>query len=414
MELSYIQSCPSCGAPVEVAEAERLVACKYCDNSNYLISRGPLRFVLPNIIPDSIDENQIFHIPYLRFKGHIYSCLGASLEHKIVDTTQLGCAGNVLPASLGLRPQAMRIRLLGPDHRGRFVRLTEQVRDIFAKAAKLTQAFAETQNRLYHRSFIGETISYIYLPTYFYEGRLMDGVLNREIGAGSEEEMLLKNSVPYTKQWLPQYIATLCPHCGASMSAAGDSLVLECRNCESLWQEKKGRFARVPFAVAEPLRGDRYLPFWKIKVDGTTTLQLESYADFLRLTNQPVVIREEHQRLQLFFWIPAFKIRPKHFLAVAKNATLSQTRIPPTKGELKKNLYPVTLPADEAFQAIKAVLAETVLNKRTFMPELPRVKLNILQQELVYLPFSALGHDLIQDHTSITLSRKILYYGGTM
>ncbi len=414
MELSYIQSCPSCGAPVEVAEADRLVVCRYCDNKNYLVSAGPLRFVLPDSIPGSVNEDRILHIPYLRFKGHIYSCRGASLEHKIVDTTQLGYAGSAMPASLGLRPQAMRIRLVGADHRGRFVRLTEQVRDIFAKAARLTQAMAETQNRLYHRSFIGETISYIYLPVYFDQGRLMDGVLNREISGDIEEETLFINSESYKKQWLPRYISTLCPHCAASMSAAGDSLVLQCRNCQSLWQEEKGRFTRVFFAAAEPLQGDTYLPFWKIQVDGGTTLQLQSYADFLRLTNQPVVIQEEHERLQLSFWMPAFKIRPKHFLAVAKNATLSQNRIPPAEGEFTTNLHPVTLPVEEARQAIKAVLAETVLNKRTFMPDLPGIQLTMVQHELVYLPFSVLGHDLIQDHTSITLSRKILYYGSTM
>ncbi|MEE4240689.1 MAG: hypothetical protein V2I36_04440, partial [Desulfopila sp.] len=172
MELSYIQSCPSCGAPVEVAEADKLVLCRYCDNQNYLVSSGPLRFVLPDVIPGSIAEERILYIPYLRFKGHIYSCLGASLQHKIVDTTQLGYNSTVLPASLGLRPQAMQIRLAGADYRGRFVRLTEQVRHIFAKAAKLTQAFQESQESLYHRSFIGETISYIYLPTYIDEGRL--------------------------------------------------------------------------------------------------------------------------------------------------------------------------------------------------------------------------------------------------
>ncbi|MEE4240410.1 MAG: hypothetical protein V2I36_03025, partial [Desulfopila sp.] len=282
-------------------------------------------------------------------------------------------------------------------------------------AAKLTQAFQESQESLYHRSFIGETISYIYLPTYIDEGRLIDGVLNREIGTVNEEQ-LYRNSVHYKKQWLPQYISTLCPHCAASMTAAGESLVLECHNCESLWQEEKGSFVRVPFAAAEAIKGDRYLPFWKIRVSvaGDTRVQLNSYADFLRLTNQPVVIRKEHEQLELYFWLPAFKIRPKHFLSVAKNATLSQHRIPYTSGELKNNLFPVTLTAEEAGQAIKAVLTETVLQKRTFMPELPRLNLEVKHQELVYLPFSSLGHDLVQDHTSITLSRKTLYYGSTM
>lgn len=413
MELSYIHDCPSCGAPVEVAEADRVVECQYCDGRNYMVGGGPLRFVLPDMIPSEIDEDQILHIPYLRFKGHIYSCIGGSLQHKIVDTTQLGIGGNSIPASLGLRPQAMQIRLLAADNRGRFSPLTEKVRDIFSKAARLTTAFSESSDTIYHRSFIGETISYIYLPTYIRDSTLIDGVLNRPIGTGVPKQSLMQKSVICKKEWLPRFIATICPHCAALMTGNRDSLVMECGNCQSLWLEQKGGFSKIAHSFVSPGEGDNFLPFWKISTN-IKGLQLKSFADFLRLTNHPVVIREEHEKMHHNFWLPAFKIRPKYFLQAAKNLTVTQNTIPDEKIEFQGGLYPATLPLQEAVQAIKAVLTEAAVNKKLFIPSLPRVKVGVDRAELVYLPFHALGHDLIQDHTSVTLSKRTLYFGRTM
>jgi len=94
-----------------------------------LAHRGPQRFVLPDTISSQIPRADVFYIPYLRFKGHIYSCLGEQLEYKIVDTTQLGYNNRRLPASLGLRPQAMKIQQVGGLRQERFVRLNQKVVD---------------------------------------------------------------------------------------------------------------------------------------------------------------------------------------------------------------------------------------------------------------------------------------------
>jgi len=414
MELSYIQDCASCGAPIEATEADRVVECQYCDVRNYMVKTGPLRFALPHMIPDTVDESDILHIPYLRFKGHIYSCTGAGLHHSIVDTTQLGCSSSTLPASLGLRPQAMQIRLVAADSRGRFLKLTEQVKDIFFKAANLTTAFAaKSESPLYHRAYIGETISYIYLPTYCREGRLFDGVLNRPLAAGIDVDGLLKKASAAREQWLPRYITTICPHCAALMTAASDSLVMQCFNCESLWLEKKGRFGRMKSGFVAADRGDTYLPFWRISAE-LTGVKLSSFADFLRLTNHPMVIRGQHEQMEHSFWIPAFKLRPKYFLKTAKNITVSQYRIPGKSTDMPKNLYPVTMPLTEAVQSLKTVLTSAAVNKKKFMSSLPRIKTTGPRAELVYLPFHQLGQDLVQDHTSVTINGKTLYYGRTM
>lgn len=81
---------------------------------------------------------------------------------------------------------------------------------------------------------------------------------------------------------------------------------------------------------------------------------------------------------------------------------------------MAENLYPVTMPLAEALQAQKVVLANSVINKRKFFPQLPSVSFKTKHVELVYLPFSEIGHDLVQDHTSVTVARTVLSFGRTM
>lgn len=112
MDLTIHQKCPSCGAEIELHEADRLIQCPYCDVKNFMVNRGPLRFVLPDKAPVHIDRREMFYAPYLRFKGNIYYCKGKYLKHRVVDTTQRGVKSSVLPPSLGLRPQAMPVSLV--------------------------------------------------------------------------------------------------------------------------------------------------------------------------------------------------------------------------------------------------------------------------------------------------------------
>lgn len=419
MELSYLQNCPACGAPIQLGEGDRIVACAYCDSRNYMAHRGPRRFVLPDTIGSQVPRTDVFYIPYLRFKGHIYSCLGEELEYKIVDTTQLGYTNRRLPASLGLRPQAMKIEQIGGRRQERFVRLNQKVVDIFNKAARLTSAFSSSggtrrrEARLYHRSFIGETISFLYLPTYFKNTTLMDGILHRPIARDIERQVLLDRTVSCKKEWLPTFISALCPHCGAAMKSSGDSLVQECHNCSTLWQEQDGRFEKIAYSLVDGGKEMMYLPFWRVRpnVRGGA---LQSFGDLLDLTNQTVAPSGTAREEAVAFWIPAFKIRPKEFLHIAKWLTMGQGSIPAQGKKLQRRIFPATLPSREAVQALKAVLTEAVLNKREFIPTLPGIRLQAEKIDLVYLPFHALGHDLVQEHTRLAISRRILYYGRTM
>lgn len=414
MDLKYFHDCPTCGAPIELTEADRLIQCPYCDVKNYMVPQGPLRFVLPDKLPDQYSVDEIIYFPYLRFKGHIYSCGEKDIQHKIVDTTHLGIAAPSLPATLGLRPQAMKLSLAGADQGGRFVKVTEKMSSVFSRAASLTSLFKNKKEEVYHRSFIGETVSFIYLPTYIKDGSLFDAVLNRKIAKFTSFENSSKITRVFQSKWLPRFLSTICPHCGEVMSGARDSLVLTCLNCQSCWQEKDGKINRIDWSVVPPVKeADLFLPFWRIKIDVVGT-KLKSFADFLRLSNQPVVIRPIHEQTDNCFWVPAFKIRPKYFLNFSKNLMISQLRLPPGKREMFTNLHSVTMPLVEAIQALKSVLAYSIMNKRRFFPTLPSLSFQTKKTELVYLPFSKVGRDLVQDHTSVAVASSVLSIGRTM
>ena len=121
MDLTIQQNCPSCGARIELHEADRLIRCPYCEGQNLMTSRGVFRFVLPDKAPSHISRREMFYAPYLRFKGNIYYCKGKQQKYKVVDTTQKGINMGILPPSLGLRPQAMHISPVTESTKGIFL-----------------------------------------------------------------------------------------------------------------------------------------------------------------------------------------------------------------------------------------------------------------------------------------------------
>jgi len=111
------------------------------------------------------------------------------------------------------------------------------------------------------------------------------------------------------------------------------------------------------------------------------------------------------------FWNPAFKIRPKIFLQLSRQITVSQNLFHPEKEIPPKGLYPVTLPQNEAAQALKITLAASVINKKNVLPLLPDIRFDTKNSSLVYLPFSDTGHDLVLQNTSISINKQALNFG---
>ncbi len=412
MDLTIHQNCPSCGAEIELSEAERLIRCPYCDVQNFMVTRGALRFVLPDKAPDHIRREDMFYAPYLRFKGNIYYCKGKHLKYKVVDTTQQGMDGSVLPPSLGLRPQAMPVSLVTDAIEGRFLRQTIKAKTLLERAALLTVIDSENiKAPFYHRAYVGETVSCIYLPLYIDQDALYDAVTNTVLGRGDAIEKMQIQALKYKSSWSPHFLATHCPHCGDLLAAAHDSLILNCENCQSSWEEKQGGFQKIRWsAVATAFKEMYCLPFWKLSVRATG-IEMKSFADFLQVSNQPLVIQKWHRERELSFFLPAFKVRPSTFLRLGKNMTLSQGRVPPGEQQVPKKLHPVTLQRKESIQALKSVFADSALNKQNLLPQLPNVHFHTLDSKLMYLPFFDKGHDYVQEQTGISLAKSVLHFG---
>lgn len=417
MDVTIEQSCPSCGASIVLSEDDRLIECAFCGVQNYRISGTISRYMLPTALPAEVDEKQLFYVPYLRLKGSIFYVRDKDVQHKIVDTTRLGLDSTLFPASLGLRPQAMRIRPVVSATPGRFVLQSVPSKTIFAQAAMVIDLFQESgDKRTYHQAFIGETLSRIYQPCYMQGEQLHDAVTRRVVGHRAQLD-LGKHPLQTSSSkvaWEPRFITTLCPSCGGLLSGERDSMVLQCTNCQLLWQEEQQKFLPVQWrVVASDERRARYLPFWRIRFSAPGS-GLKSFGDYLRFTNQPLVAMEKYDRQPLAFWVPAFKINPKAFLQLAGQLTVAQMRIP--EGQIKRvsKGYPVTLEQAEAVQAIKTVLASTTLSKEKKFPLLPKLVLKDCRGELIYLPFVGQTHDLVQEHTHAALQTAALRYGRSL
>lgn len=408
MDLIISHSCPSCGGAVEMDEADRLTVCPYCEVQNYMVGGRMHRYVLPDSIPDHIDRRSVLYFPYLRFKGNIYTCTGRKVECKVLDTTHQGLHVRMLPPSLGLRPQAMKITMVHENMVGKFVRRKETAAEVLQRAEKLARSVVDSvEDQLHHRAFIGESVSCLYLPLYVENDRWHGGVLNRGLGQVADWHPDFESLMELKRNWLPAYLAMICPHCGAAMQGEPNSLVVSCSNCETCWSEDKGRFTKVLYELVEGKGGDSYLPFWRIAVS-TTGIEMNTLADLLRITNQPVVVREKHRRRQLEFWIPALKIRPKVFITMAKGATLSQLNYPPGEVRLEKKIMRPTLPLKEALQAVKSVLAETAMNRRDVLPMLSEMSISVKAARLSYLPFKDRSHDFVQRHSPMAVAKSVI------
>jgi hypothetical protein len=278
---------------------------------------------------------------------------------------------------------------------------------VLAKVAKRTAGSGE----LFHRAYIGETVSLIYLPLFVEKETVFDAILNRPIMKLTESEDMFESAAENRLQWRLTFMSTLCPQCGWNMEGERDSVVLTCSNCSTAWEALEGKFVRVDFAVV-PAQEEKtvHLPFWKVTA-GAKGIEIDSFADFIRVTNQPRAIQQDWNNQEMSYWCPAFKIRPKIFLRLLSQLTISQRDFKTEETIPKKGLYPVTMPQSEAVQSMKINLANSAMTKQTTFPMLPEVHFDIKDSKLVYLPFTDKGLDMVQQHMRIGVNKKALEFG---
>ncbi|MDQ1333618.1 MAG: hypothetical protein QG552_568 [Thermodesulfobacteriota bacterium] len=405
MGFTVVQECPQCGAAVELDEADHLLRCPYCEVNSFLFSDDCYRFVLPH----KAGNRDLIFAPYLRFKGSVFSCDMEAVRYRIVDITQLGVPFKGFPISLGLRPQAMKMRFAQMDGPGSFIKCLLKTQDLLARAERHS-AVSDT-GEVFHRVSIGEAMSLIYLPLYVENRALFDGITNRPIAGLAREGDIFASITDYHPRWSLTFMATLCPQCGWNLTGERDSVVLTCSNCETAWEAEKGKFIQIDLAVA-PGDGPEtfYLPFWKMSVQATG-IPIASYADFIRATNQPRVIQKAWEDQEMTFWSPAFKLQPNRFLYLSRQLTLVQPALNIDGRLPEKHLYPVTLPLTDALQGITITLAGSAVNKKKLMPRLPDLRLSLKGASLVYLPFHETAHEMVQKDTHVSINKKSLEFG---
>jgi ribosomal protein L37AE/L43A len=401
--------CPQCGGPITLAETDRFFTCDYCRVRLHITSEGPLRYRLS---PKQNSE-EIFYIPYWRFKGTAFAVTGPRIAHCLMDHTRIALFLPELPFSLGVRPQALPLRFAAGDVPGGFVNPVLPLADVIAGMEKQFEGLgvapfsADSPAKVY----VGDTASLIYAPFQVKGQTLHDAVTpgrSYPMTLALKDLILSKNE---NKAWLPLFLPALCPHCGWNLNGERDSCVFICENCGRAWAPASEGLIRVRLGAVSSLDHEAtYIPFWKIKplAEG---IKLKSYADLVRTVNLPKVVRPQWESSPLAFWIPAFKITPQSFLRLGGLFTISPPE-PIVYDDIKpKTLYPVNLPLAEAAKGLKIFFASLTVTKRHVVERLPNITIVPEESELILIPFISRGNEFIYKKHRVAIQKAALSHG---
>jgi hypothetical protein len=76
-------------------------------------------------------------------------------------------------------------------------------------------------------------------------------------------------------------------------------------------------------------------------------------------------------------------------------------------------LYPVSLPASEAAESIRLLIAHIAVDKK-ILPKLNEIDVQLNQIRLIYLAFHSTGNDLIHIQTQMSIPQNSLKLGRNL
>ena len=402
-DLKIQHRCPQCGAPASLLESDRLFSCAYCRVKSYLLAREYFQYRLPHKAPTG---RELIYFPYWRFKGMLFSCLPGSTHDQFIDTSHQACFSPRFPVSLGLRSQALALSFVTADTPGHFIAPQTSLQDVMAVFNRRFNR--ELSRPLLHQAHIGETVSMIYAPYYLDRG-LVDAVLNQPLREQDTATFNLEDfpgGVPTTHF---HFLPTLCPHCGWDLDGTRDAQVLHCHHCHSVWQPGPKGFSSVPCAhCPTAIRRPTYLPFWRITAD-VRGVDLDSYADLVRLANMPKAVQKAWETTPFRFWVPAFKVRPRVFLRIMQVLSMA---LPPERLERNVPEHPcltANLPVTEAMETLRVSLAGFIKPLERIAEILPQAEINPRKALLVYLPFEDRTHELVHTPLNLAVNKNQIY-----
>ena len=398
--------CSQCGAPISLEETDRLLTCSYCHVKLYLWTPSQFCYCLPALKASS--ENLIF-IPYWRFKGVAYSVIPFEVRHRILDATLLASSHRMLPVTLGIKPQALKLRFASGEIQGTFIKPQMSLQEAVMLIQKQFQVLEGSllNQPPFHREFIGELGSLVFFPVFVRNGAIVDGILGKAIGP--EKDLVLDEApsgIP--EHWQIRPMSTLCPNCGNALKGGRESILLFCTICHVAWNPSSGRLVAGKFEVVPGKGGSSvYLPFWRMRV-AVTGITLKSYADLARIANLPKMIQSEWEEQEVYFWIPAFRVPSSLFLRLSKQMTLFQP-VEKTEAVLPDALlHPVAFSEESAAASLKIHLAHLLTKKREYFPKLHEITIGPVESTLVFIPFTSTGSELVHPQLGIGFHRQTL------
>ncbi len=400
--------CPQCGAPAEFSETDRLLTCGFCRVRSYLARRGGFRYIIPHHAPAG---KKVIYYPYWRFKGMLFTCVSKHIENRFVDASYQALESPNFPFNIGFRGQSQKLRFAAAETEGIFIKpdipsdgILDRVREHFSPAPPKS---------ISHQEFIGETQSLIYSPFYF-DPKLTDAVINQPVSEVRREDIPEKSLKIDRNLGQIKFLAALCPQCGWDLEGSSDSLVLICNNCRTAWWEKGGKLSLLKASHFKETSDDTiYLPFWRIQAD-VTSVQLETYADLIKLANLPRVAMPGWDKIPFYFWNPAFKVRPQNYLTIATSVTLNQPTEKTVTGHPNGTVQSVTLPLGEAVESLKLNLANFIRPVETRADLLPRIEITPRRYLLVYIPFKNTRLELVQPKINLAVNKSMLFHARNL
>lgn len=358
--------------------------------------------MLPNAAPKGKD---LVYYPYWRFKGMLFSCLESGIRHRFIDVSYQAVESRLFPITLGLRSQALKLSFVTPEKSGYFLKPTFS----FNKAMNIFKLrfSASLPGPVFYQSHIGDTISLIYSP-FYEEDKIYDAVLNKPLTSIPPDDFKTSSLPGGRPDSHIQFLPTLCPACGWDLEGQRDTLILLCRNCSTAWRPIKSGLNPVKFATMWTKDENIvYLPFWRIKAD-INGIRLDSYADLVRIANLPKAIQKEWKDREFYFWSPAFKVRPKVFIQLGRNMTLSQPGGKMGEDLPKARIHPVTLSTEDAAEGLTMSMAGFMKPEKDMFPILKDITIKPKRYLLVYIPFVEQYHDYVQSELYLAINKNQL------
>lgn len=465
MALHVVHECSQCGAPIEVDESHRLIACGHCGVRGVLIGERPRYLLSPRAGLDATLGDEILWAPYLRVRGGLFVVGDGGVGTRVLDATRRGLPSNALPETLGFRVQTQILRVLTARAQGRFLAFSlpaERVLgDMMAAAladpppprgqeapaargadlasdddreAGVTALLAGIGDGTWLEALdsagagsraaappappratlppicVGEVASVIFAPLRVHGRRVHDAITGDLLGglpAGLDLGALTDKGPPPSRA---RVVAALCPECGGDLAGEAASVALLCANCGAAWESDGEALERRSVRTESARGAELHLPFWRFvpRPGAGVPATVDALA---RATNQRLLHVRDRAAVPAFY-CPAFAVRPQVMLRLAGRLTLAQWSSSSKESAPARGVHPVTLGSREAAKTLLATFADLALPKQGLAARLRDVAFDVAETELFYLGFRAAGQQWVDGQGRLAVDRAALAFAA--